>query len=201
MPTEHPQDHSTQGSPPAPPSDEHIQEMLQSMPRLQAPPMAWNRVQGPLDAAPASPKRPLPMAAAIAALGFLLIFSLSGIEQSVNPRQNISLAPTTLTPVPLVTGDATAELASLIARSQQLESRRPSLVTHSDDALRLTRDALVMRIADLDRSLVARLEDGQTDIRDAAVPRQLWRQRLQLMESLRQVESQARQDGLLRTAL
>jgi hypothetical protein len=78
-----------------------------------------------------------------------------------------------------------ADLASLMAQSQQLERRVARRGANENGEWGSSRRALVYRIADLDRELAPLSIDPS---RDPVRAEQLWRQRVALMQSLAELD-------------
>jgi hypothetical protein len=156
--------------PVAEPSDADLQALgagLRGLPELSPPPRVWQRISARAGA-PLHPKRrrhaPLALAASLFAATAATVFFL------VAPRPESPAAPE-------------ADLAALLAESRAIEARRrqvPFVLAPSD-----VERVLQVHIGGIDASLNQQLREGA----DAEARQALLKERIELMESLEQVES------------
>jgi hypothetical protein len=158
-----------------------IRAEMQSLPQFEAPDLAWDRIQRTIpQRAPALPARKVGFAAAAAALITLAAIALIARHSDQHSTEQSVKAPKVLNaPV----SAETPHLDELVAQSQQLEQilqtlpERPRVERVSTAA---TIDTIEQRIAWLDFQLSSAPDDDLNEEQS----RRLWRERVELMDSL-----------------
>jgi hypothetical protein len=158
-------------------------EQLRSLPQQDAPAVAWEQIQAQLSQpATTTRQRRFGSTAAIAAVAMLAVVITAGVRESQIASTADARAPHDLAP-PLSQGDPSAHVAELVAQSQQLEGllqslpQRPRIERASTAA---TVDTIEQRIQWLDFQLSYAPEGGLDEVQ----ARRLWRERVELMDSL-----------------
>ena len=163
--------------------DQTLRDEIRALPELEPPPDLWDRVTATAAARqrPARSRAPLGLAAClVAAVALsLLVVERSGRDGRVD-HQGLA---------------APVSAADLIAESQRLEERLRSLPFQG--AYGDTGRVLAYRIADVDGALNAMYLQ---EMHDSAERARLLRQRVLLLQSLVEVESQDRGAEILRVA-
>jgi hypothetical protein len=160
-----------------------IREQLCSLPQHDAPAAAWEQIQMQLShPAKTARLRRFGIAAAVAAVAMLAVVITAAVrEPHVAPTAD-ARAPHDPAP-PSSQVDPSAHVAELVAQSQQLEGllqslpQRPRIERASTAA---TVDTIEQRIQWLDFQLSYASEGGLDEVQ----ARRLWRERVELMDSL-----------------
>lgn len=158
-----------------------IRAEMQALPQFEAPDLAWDRIQQTIpQRTPALPARKVGFAAAAAALITLAAIALITRHSDQHSSERSVKAPKVLNaPV----SAETTHLDELVAQSQQLEQilqtlpERPRVERVSTAA---TIDTIEQRIAWLDFQLSSAPDDDLSEEQS----RRLWRERVELMDSL-----------------
>jgi hypothetical protein len=158
-----------------------IRAEMQALPQLDPPDLAWERIQQTIPRRAARlPPRKVGIAAAAAALITLAVIALIARHGDLNSSERTAQAPKVVTQP---TSADRSHLDELVAQSQQLEQilrtlpQRPQIERVSTAA---TIDTIEQRIAWLDFQLSS-APDGDLSEEQS---RRLWRERVELMDSL-----------------
>jgi hypothetical protein len=162
---------------------EVMREQLQALPQMDASPQSWQLIQSRVGSRRVSgwQRRVGTVAASAAIVTLSIIAALAIREASI--RQQASLPATDVAGEAQSTSRGAAHVAELVAKSQQLEQllqtlpERPRIERVSTAA---TIDTLEERIQWLDFQLSYAPDDGLSEEQ----ARRLWRERVELMDSL-----------------
>jgi hypothetical protein len=159
-----------------------IRAEMQTLPQFDPPDIAWERIQQTVPKRPATlPPRKVGFAAAAAALITLTVIALIARHGDLRSSEQTAKAPKVLNE-PMAGADV-SHLDELVAQSQQLEQilqtlpERPRIERVSTAA---TIDTIEQRIAWLDFQLSGAPDDDLNEEQS----RRLWRERVELMDSL-----------------
>jgi hypothetical protein len=157
-----------------------IRAEMQALPQFDPPDLAWERIQQTIPRRTALPPRRVGFAAAAAALITLAAIALIARHGDQRSTEQTAKTPKVLNQP--MSADVT-HLDELVAQSQQLEQilqtlpERPRIERVSTAA---TIDTIEQRIAWLDFQLSSAPEDDLSEEQS----RRLWRERVELMDSL-----------------
>lgn len=192
-----------------------IRGALRDLPDVMPDPEVFERIQGRLASAPpdsdpqvqplfaAKPKPEprrwqlrFPLATAASVFLLAALGSAIWLPQMADTGPGPGSGPAPLvadgTAVDAATPAMSSSISALIGRSQQLEAVARLPVSSTGDRPARSRQALLYRIADLDAELNALIEEEPMN---PELKEQLWRQRVQLLETLVAVQQEQMADA------
>lgn len=154
---------------------------LQALPQFDAPAVSWEQIQrqAPRSGAPRVSRK----LAAIAAAALAMLSIIVTVALRRNDEQSVSAPKSTATPVEATPVATPTHVDDLVAQSQELDHllqrlpMRPQIERVSTAA---TIDTIEQRIQWLDYQLSYAPDSGLNEVQS----RQLWRERVELMDSL-----------------
>jgi hypothetical protein len=160
-----------------------LRAALRALPQEPAPPDVWQEVERRMTRSARPARRPRMLVYASAAALLAVVGTLVLVRLGTESARPAAVPPADPDPV-----------SALVAESQRLEhdlsasraSPRISIDSRDDvTGWQTSRDAVVYRLADIDDEL---LMQSLAPVRDPARAERLWRQRVELMQSLGDLE-------------